>query len=228
VLLLDEPLAALDAETAPAMRQLIREQLAATGTSAILVTHDVVDAVVLADRVAVLHEGRIVDEGTTAAVLEAPRNPFVAALAGVNLIVGAVVDGAVVAPDGRVFRVRPTDAAALAERAATPSFPVSAPAGSTAPTRARPAAPAAAAAAVFRPSAVVVQSERPQNASPRNVWEATVTGIEPGSGGVRLRTSGNPEVIAEVTAASVAELGLRVGDAVWLSVKAIEVSAHRR
>jgi molybdate transport system ATP-binding protein len=211
------------------MRQLIREQLAATGTSAILVTHDVVDAVVLADRVAVLHEGRIVDEGRTASVLEAPRNPFVAALAGVNLVVGTVVDGAVVAPDGRVFRVRPTDAAALAARsAASPSFPVPALAGPLTRTPAAPAAPAISAAAVFRPSAVVVQTERPQNASPRNVWPATVTAIEPGSGGVRLRTSGNPEVIAEVTAASVAALRLRVGDDVWLSVKAIEVSAHRR
>ncbi|MFC5929240.1 ABC transporter ATP-binding protein [Cryobacterium melibiosiphilum] len=214
VLLLDEPLAALDAETAPAMRQLIREQLAATATSAILVTHDVVDAVVLADRVAVLQEGRIIDEGTTAAVLEAPRNPFVAALAGVNLVVGTAVDGAILAPDGRLFRVRPADAAALTE----PS--VAAP-GVAAPT-------SAPAAAVFRPSAVVVQTERPQHASPRNVWQATITGIEPGSGGVRLRTSGNPQVVAEVTAASVAELGLRVGGQVWLSVKATEVSAHRR
>jgi molybdate transport system ATP-binding protein len=111
----------------------------------------------------------------------------------------------VLAPDGRLFRVRPADAATLSTAAQAP-----------------------AAAAVFRPSAVVVQTERPQHASPRNVWAATITGIEPGSGGVRLRTSGNPQIIAEVTAASVAELGLQVGGAVWLSVKATEVSAHRR
>ncbi|TFD46693.1 ATP-binding cassette domain-containing protein [Cryobacterium frigoriphilum] len=241
VLLLDEPLAALDAETAPEMRQLIREQLAATGTSAILVTHDVVDAVVLADRVAVLHEGRIIDVGATAAVLEAPRNPFVAALAGVNLVVGRIVDDAVVAPDGRIFRVRPADAAALSAPP-IPAPPVPAPGSAALATEPDSAPDAAladsvpfaptgsgpAAAAVFRPSAVVVQTERPQHASPRNVWPATITGIEPGSGGVRLRTSGNPQIIAEVTAASVAELGLGVGSNVWLSVKATEVSAHRR
>ncbi|TFB77249.1 ABC transporter ATP-binding protein [Cryobacterium glaciale] len=202
VLLLDEPMAALDAETAPFMRQLIREQLADTGTSAIIVTHDIVDAVVLADRVAVLHDGALIDEGTTAAVLAAPRNPFVAALAGVNLVVGTVQKGAIVAPDGRTFSVRPADAADL---------------DATGP-----------AAAVFRPASVVVQTEQPRHASPRNVWSARVTGIEPGSGGVRLRTSGDPEIIAELTPAAVADLGLQLGSPVWLSVKATEVSAYRR
>ena len=209
VLLLDEPMAALDAETAPFIRQLIREQLAETGTSAIIVTHDIVDAVVLAHRVAVLHHGALIDEGTTAAVLAAPQNPFVAALAGVNLVVGTAQSGAVVAPDGRTFRVRPADAAAL-----SPTTP-----GAEAP---------APAAAVFRPSSVVVHTEQPRHASPRNVWSARVRGIEPGSGGVRLRTSGDPEVIAELTPAAVADLGLQVGSTVWLSVKATDVSAYRR
>ncbi|MDJ0376908.1 ATP-binding cassette domain-containing protein [Cryobacterium sp. PH31-L1] len=221
VLLLDEPMAALDAETAPFMRQLIREQLAETGTSAIIVTHDIVDAVVLADRVAVLHDGALIDEGTTAAVLAAPRNPFVAALAGVNLVVGSVQNGAVAAPDGRIFHVRPADAAALAPTSS----------GTTASASALVLAGSdqnVPAAAVFRPASVVVQTEQPRRASPRNVWSARVTGIEPGSGGVRLRTSGDPEVIAELTPAAVADLGLQLGSTVWLSVKATEVSAYRR
>lgn len=216
VLLLDEPMAALDAETAPFMRQLIREQLAETGTSAIIVTHDIVDAVVLADRVAVLHDGALIDEGTTAAVLAAPRNPFVAALAGVNLVVGTVQNGAIVAPDGRAFSVRPADAAALTHAARDSAAPGTIP---------EPDVPAAA---VFRPASVVVQTEQPRHASPRNVWSARVTGIEPGSGGVRLRTSGDPEIIAELTPAAVADLGLQLGSPVWLSVKATEVSAYRR
>ena len=254
VLLLDEPMAALDAETAPFMRQLIREQLAETGTSAIIVTHDIVDAVVLADRVAVLHEGALIDEGTTAAVLAAPRNPFVAALAGVNLVVGTVHNGAIVAPDGRTFSVRPADAADLVSaapaassharasaseatvaKAAAEGFAAEAPAvrslvEAAAASRRNPVASrsAIAAAAVFRPASVVVQTEQPRHASPRNVWSARVTGIEPGSGGVRLRTSGDPEIIAELTPAAVADLGLQLGSTVWLSVKATEVSAYRR
>ncbi|WP_104200180.1 sulfate/molybdate ABC transporter ATP-binding protein [Cryobacterium sp. Y29] len=221
VLLLDEPMAALDAETAPFIRQLIREQLAETGTSAIIVTHDIVDAVVLAHRVAVLHHGALIDEGTTAAVLAAPQNPFVAALAGVNLVVGTAQNGAVVAPDGRTFWVRPADTAAL-----SPATPASATPGAEAPT---PAAEAPTpVAAVFRPASVVVHTERPHHASPRNVWSARVRAIEPGTGGVRLRTSGDPEVIAELTPAAVADLGLQVGSTVWLSVKATDVSAYRR
>ncbi|MDJ0338464.1 ATP-binding cassette domain-containing protein [Cryobacterium sp. PH31-O1] len=245
LLLLDEPMAALDAETAPLMRQLIREQLAESGTSAIIVTHDIVDAVVLADRVAVLHDGALIDEGTTVSVLAAPRNPFVAALAGVNLVVGTLQNGAVVAPDGRTFAVRPADAAALGSTAPaaspgaqTSAAQVSAAEASGGEASAAPAAsprlPVApisgnlSAAAVFPPASVVVQTEQPRHASPRNVWSARVTGIEPGSGGVRLRTSGDPEIIAELTPAAVADLGLQLGSTVWLSVKATEVSAYRR
>ncbi|TFD66466.1 sulfate/molybdate ABC transporter ATP-binding protein [Cryobacterium ruanii] len=227
VLLLDEPMAALDAETAPFMRQLIREQLAETGTSAIIVTHDIVDAVVLAHRVAVLHDGSLIDEGTTAAVLAAPRNPFVAALAGVNLVVGTVQNGAIVAPDGRTFWVRPADARDLTPVPPAPAHLANM-TGLSATQAVGSANSPAPAAAVFRPASVVVQTEQPRHASPRNVWSARVTGIEPGSGGVRLRTSGEPEIIAELTPAAVADLGLQLGSTVWLSVKATEVSAYRR
>ena len=122
---------------------------------------------------------------------------------------GTAQNGAVVAPDGRTFWVRPADAAAL-----SPATPAS-------------AAPAPV-AAVFRPASVVVHTEQPHHASPRNVWSARVRSIEPGTGGVRLRTSGDPEVIAELTPAAVADLGLQVGSTVWLSVKATDVSAYRR
>ena len=90
VLLLDEPLAAVDVPTASVLRQLLRERLAQTGTAAIFVTHDVLDAIVVADRVAIMQEGRIVETGPTQRVLGAPRTRFVAALAGVNLVTGVL------------------------------------------------------------------------------------------------------------------------------------------
>ena len=95
VLLLDEPLAALDATAAPQIRQLLAEQLRATATTAVVVSHDVLDAVVLADRVAVMRAGRIVEQGPCAEVFAAPRTAFTAALVGVNLLPGTV-DGPVV------------------------------------------------------------------------------------------------------------------------------------
>ncbi|NMR18645.1 ATP-binding cassette domain-containing protein [Cellulomonas fimi] len=203
VLLLDEPMASLDVRTAPEMRDLLRAQLAAHRTTTVLVTHDVLDAVVLADRVAVLEDGHLVDVGPTARVLAAPRNPFVADLAGVNLVVGTADGGAVRAPDGRRFvGVEGTD---------SPPLPDGAPV-----------------AAVFRPAAVVVQTAEPHGASPRNVWRASVIGLEAAPTGVRLRTTGDPEVLVDLTPAAVAELGLVPGADVWLSVKASEVGLHRR
>lgn len=204
VLLLDEPMASLDVRTAPEIRDLLRAQLAAHRTTTLLVTHDVLDAVVLADRVAVLVDGRVVDEGATARVLAAPRNPFTADLAGVNLVVGTAESGAVRAPDGRRFVGSP---AVDAE----PDVPDGAPL-----------------AAVFRPAAVVVQTSEPHGASPRNVWPARVLALETAPTGVRLRTTGDPEVLVDLTPASVAALLLVPGAKVWLSVKATEVSLHRR
>src|SRR5699024_3919821 len=90
VLLLDEPLAALDAQSAPQIRQLIAEQVRSSGTTTVLVSHNVLDAVVLADRIAVLHEGTVVEEGPVSDVLAWPRTPFTAALTGINLLPGVV------------------------------------------------------------------------------------------------------------------------------------------
>ncbi|MDM8085379.1 ATP-binding cassette domain-containing protein [Cellulomonas cellasea] len=198
VLLLDEPLAALDVGVAPQLRQLLREQVARTGTTTVLVTHDVLDAVVLADRVLVLDGGAVVDEGPTAHVLAAPRDPFTATMAGVNLVVGEARDGGVRAPDGRHVVGR------------------------------EPVEPGGQAAAVFAPSAVAVHTSAPAGGSPRNVWRTHVVALEPGHAVIRVRTAGRPEIVADLTAAAVAELGLGEGTEVWLSVKATEVGLHRR
>ncbi|SEE93320.1 sulfate/molybdate ABC transporter ATP-binding protein [Ruania alba] len=95
VLLLDEPLAALDAETAPVLRQVLAEQLRTTGTTAVVVSHDVLDAALLADQVAVLHEGAVVEHGPVTEVLDAPATRFTAALVGVALVPGVVRAGGV-------------------------------------------------------------------------------------------------------------------------------------
>ncbi|MDM7831822.1 sulfate/molybdate ABC transporter ATP-binding protein [Cellulomonas edaphi] len=103
VLLLDEPFAQLDVRTAAELRDLVRAQVRRTGTAAVLVTHDVLDALTLADHVVVLHEGRVVEQGDALAVLTDPVHPFTAALAGVNLVVGTMRDGAVRTTDGVVL-----------------------------------------------------------------------------------------------------------------------------
>ena len=93
LLLLDEPLAALDAGTRSIVRRDLRRHLETFDGMRILVTHDPVDAYALADRVAILDAGRIVQVGTLAEVTAHPRSRYVADLVGVNLVTGVVGDG---------------------------------------------------------------------------------------------------------------------------------------
>ncbi len=95
LLLLDEPLAALDAGTRVEMRHDLREHLAAFTGLRVLVTHDPVDAFALADRVVVLEAGRVVQQGTIPEIAAEPRSRYVAELVGVNLLRGEA-DGATV------------------------------------------------------------------------------------------------------------------------------------
>ena len=100
LLLLDEPLAALDAGTRADVRRDLRRHLATFDGMRLLVTHDPVDAYALADRVAILDAGRIVQVGTLAEVTAHPRSRYVADLVGVNLVSGTVTDGALVTATG--------------------------------------------------------------------------------------------------------------------------------
>ncbi len=93
VLLLDEPLAALDVGTRGAVRRDLRHHLETFDGMRLLVTHDPVDAYALADRVAIIEGGRIVQAGTLAEVTAHPRSRYVADLVGVNLISGVVGAG---------------------------------------------------------------------------------------------------------------------------------------
>ena len=199
LLLLDEPMAALDVDVAPALRQLLRTVLAER--TAIVVTHDALDALLLADRVAVVEGGRVVEEGSTADVLRRPRSAFAARIAGLNLVSGRW-DGESVTDGDITVRGLPSDDAP--------------PSGGRA-------------VAVFSPAAVSVFRE-PPGGSPRNALPATVTELEPLGDRFRVRAlagaGGRTPLQAEVTAAAVADLGLVPGDQVNLIVKATEVSVH--
>ncbi|MGV0661036.1 ATP-binding cassette domain-containing protein, partial [Mycolicibacterium pulveris] len=92
VLLLDEPLAGLDVVAATAVRKVLRKVLAKNGGSAVMVTHDILDVLTLADRVIVMESGRIAETGSAAAILATPRSGFGARFAGVNLVNGVVDD----------------------------------------------------------------------------------------------------------------------------------------
>ena len=88
LLLLDEPLAALDASTRLETRRELRRQLDGYDGVRLLVTHDPVEAIALAERLIVLEDGRISQTGTPKEISERPRSRYVADLVGVNLYRG--------------------------------------------------------------------------------------------------------------------------------------------
>lgn len=88
LLLLDEPMAALDAGTRLDVRDLLADELRRFGGAAVLVTHDPVDALALADRIHVLEDGRPVQEGAPAEVAARPATAYVARLVGMNRVGG--------------------------------------------------------------------------------------------------------------------------------------------
>lgn len=85
-LLLDEPLAALDAEVRGTVRRQLRDHLAAHAGPCVLITHDPLDAAVLADRVVVLEDGRVTDAGELTDLVARPRTAWAAELGGTNLL----------------------------------------------------------------------------------------------------------------------------------------------
>lgn len=160
LLLLDEPMAALDVAVLPALRQTLRRVL--SERTVVIVTHDPLDALLLADRVAVLQEGRVVETGRAAEVLSRPRSPFAARLAGLNLVAGTWQDGAVVSLE--VLRVH-----GLVE-GETP-------------------AEGSGVIATFRPAAVAVYRDAVAG-SPRNSFDVTITEVEPLGDLIRVHAGG--------------------------------------
>ncbi len=193
LLLLDEPLAALDARTHLAVRSDLRRHLADFSGATVLVTHDPLDAMVLADRIVVIEDGRIVQEGTPSEIVARPRTEYVARLAGVNLYRGVLAENLVDLVGGGRLTVAEGDEGDVF--------------------------------VAFSPSAVSVYRQQPLG-SPRNVWAATVAGVEQYGDRIRVELTGSPGVAADVTTAAAAELDLVPGQEVWVAVKATELRAY--
>lgn len=156
LLLLDEPMAALDIHAAPLLRRLLKRVLA--GRKAIIVTHDVLDAYMLADRVVVMADGRIIEEGATRELLRRPRSSFAAGLAGLNLVSGTITAAGIRSAEGLEFAGQ-HDAPLIEGQAGIAAFPPSA-------------------VSIFLTEA---------HGSPRNSYQVTITDLEPHGDQVRVR-----------------------------------------
>jgi len=104
-LLLDEPLAAVDASARLDLRRTLREHLSRFAGVRLLVTHDPLEAASLADRVIVLEDGHVTQDGPFAEVSSRPRSAWIARMAGLNLLRGAVSSDTMVLDDGPTLTV---------------------------------------------------------------------------------------------------------------------------
>jgi molybdate transport system ATP-binding protein len=200
LLLLDEPLSALDVRTRGETRRLLRELLSGFPGVRIVVTHDPVEAMTLADRLVLMEHGGVTQTGTPEEILGAPRTAYAAELVGVNLFAGRLErlddgSGALRTPDGDVVVAWPADTDE----------------------------PTEGVLGVLRPADVVL-SLSPPDTSARNVLAGSIESLTRESDRVRVRVATAPPVVAEVTAASSRRLGLREGASVHASFKAVEVT----
>ena len=218
LLVLDEPMAALDVTARQEMRRLVARRCAEEGLTLLLVTHDVLDLTALAEDVVVLDRGRVVEQGPTARVLSAPRSDFVAHLTGTAVLTG-VIDGDAEAPglrlpSGRVIHGRPREDDAdgyVGEQGHRDDHD----------DVLRPGAPGIA---LVPPDAVALYRQAPHG-SPRNVLTGRVTELERSGAlvSVRLELEEGQRLSAAVTAGAVAELGITEGREVCCVIKAVQV-----
>ena len=200
LLLLDEPLAAVDASARPGLRALLRQTLITFAGPRVLVTHDAVEAMTLADRIVVLEDGRVTQAGTPAQIQSTPRTRYAADLVGVNLFVGALEP----AEPG-------TGELDTGEGAVTVPWPEDVPRRQVGEVLATLAA-----------SDVALHIERPEG-SPRNVMLGEIEEVAVLGQRARVRIRTSPPLVAEITAGSIDRLRLATGAQVWASFKAVEV-----
>jgi len=193
LLLLDEPLSALDVQTRAGASRELAGVLADAAAPAVLVTHDFAEAALLADRIAVLDRGRIVQEGTAAALAASPSTSFVADLTGAVVLRGTArggEDGLTVVELEGGGRIASTDAAL-----------------------------GAVAASVF-PWEIELDRRGPATGSALNHLPVVVTSVTEFGNRARVGLAAPQPLAAEVTSASVARLVLEPGAEVEASWKA--------
>jgi molybdenum import ATP-binding protein modC len=212
VLVLDEPMAALDVQARSQLRARLRERTRARAITVVMVSHDLVDIASLSDAVAVMDAGQLITQGPTAEVLSTPSTEFVASLTGASLLNGTLA-GDEATPQlklGKGLRLR------LAQ---WPQANDDEPAWQV----------GAKAVALINPDAIALYPQQPKG-SPRNVIPVTVSSLD-GDGAVvslSLRLADEQRLRTRLTAAAIAELGIEVGTSLFAVIKATAITLEAR
>jgi tungstate transport system ATP-binding protein len=204
VVLLDEPFVALDPPTKQALMDDLEQVLRESGIAAIIATHDQLEALRLADRMVVMQNGRIVQAGTPAEVMNRPANAFVASFVGMeNVLTGMVVAsaGGMLTLDVAGQTMEIVGSGDVGERVVLCAHPE---------------------------HVVVTINDPDRRTSARNVFPGTVTRIVPLGPVSKVYLDCGLPLVAAVTGHSLDELGLAPGSPVFASFKATAVHLFRK
>lgn len=203
IMLLDEPFAGLDQSITPQVRRLLHSRLQEKNQTALIVTHDLLDVVMLADQIVVIEEGRVITQDSVAAICAQPPSDFMAHMVGLNLI-----EGHMVGPDR--LQVGSQVISGMSHDEGSQAGEESGAVGKKG-------------RAVIAPAALSVHRSRP-GGSPRNALVCKVQHIESQGPIVVLTCDFEGQTLrAELTAQPAAELGFIEGDEVMLVAKAVQV-----
>lgn len=209
VLLLDEPTANLDIVIKRSFRQDVTHAARTHAGAVVLITHDPTEAFSLADRIAVLEHGRVVQLGTPDELLADPRTTFVASFTGAELLL-----------DGTISAL--ADGLALVDVAGTPVWAMLPPEGSWIPEM------GARAHVAYRAEDVMISTAGAHaEVSARNQYKLRIANMAGTGGLMRLRLEGEVSLNALITRTSVESLGLRRDEWVIAHIKATALRAMR-
>lgn len=212
VLVLDEPMAALDVQARSQLRARLRERTRARAITVVMVSHDLVDIASLSDAVAVMDAGQLISQGPTAEVLSTPSTEFVASLTGASLLNGTL------AGDEATPQLKLGKGVSL-RLAQWPQANDDEPAWQV----------GAKAVALINPDAIALYPQQPKG-SPRNVIPVTVSSLD-GDGAVvslSLRLADGQRLRTRLTAAAIAELGIQAGTSLFAVIKATAITLEAR
>ncbi|MBM7824543.1 molybdate transport system permease protein [Arcanobacterium pluranimalium] len=195
-LVLDEPFAGIDFQAQSILRKVIHQRTR-QGLGAVLITHELLDVVSLADDIAVLEDGRLRACGNIDAIINNPPNDFVASFLGVNMLVGEYSDDAVHVTSQLAVHASRHDETVTQ---------------------------GCLAAAIFDPAAVALHAHE-TGGSPRNSWNGVVSQIQMQhtTALVSVLLNGTHTIKSLVTASAIVELDLHEGKRVTAEVKATQV-----
>ena len=207
VLLLDEPTANLDVTVRRRFREDLERLIRAHAGAVVLITHDPADAFALADRIAVLERGRVVQMGEPDGIVLEPATPFVATFTGAELLLGGTVAGR---EDGLLVVTLRGDGSARIFAAADDNLPCG-----------------ASVNVAYRPEDVILtRLDARAETSAQNRLRVRVAALSPSGGLVRVRLQGDVALTALVTRRAAAALELASGSELVAQLKATAVRVY--